>query len=94
MKRIVLFLTLIVVLLSLLPGCFLYDYSVGNNIDPFIDPMIRSGEGFLPESNAVKVISLDVETPPEESVEEVPEEDDGIIIIDENHIYLKNTSPD
>ena len=77
------------ILLLLLPGCFLYDYSVGNNIDPFIDPLINSGEGFIPESNAVKVISLDVETPPEELIEETPEEDDGIIVIDENHIYLK-----
>ena len=90
MKRKILLLLLIYISFSLLSGCFLYDSSVGNNIGPFIDPMNNNSEDFLPDTNAEKVLVLDIEDE-DEVVPEEPDEDDGIYIIDENTV--RQTKP-
>ncbi len=68
-------------------GCFLYDESVGDNIGPFVDPLNNPSENFLPDGNAKKA----VEIPLEETKVEGNAADDGIVVIDDNHIRL--TSP-
>ena len=75
--------------LSLLTGCFLYDESVGDNIGPFVDPINNPAGEFLPREHAQKVVDLNIA---EESEEPEEPDDDGIEVIDDNHVRLTNPS--
>ena len=85
MKKRAYALPFIVICLSLLSGCFLYDEAVGDNIGPYIDPANIPAEDFLPGENAQKVLDLTIS---EEAAEPEEPEDEVIEIVNENHIRL------